>query len=282
MPLHSTSKTSPSAFLLMEECCRSPWKTWQRPFRMAPGVYYVSGNNWVASYLLDTGDGLVLIDTGMHETVYLLIESVRMLGFDIRNIRKILLTHAHIDHIGGARALKELTGAKLYLGRRDLLFLHERRDLIGGEGQYTCGLFEPDELYDDARPICQGNLTIHSVSTPGHTPGCTSFYFDVQDAVHGRTLRCAIHGGVGLNLKNSDFEKTGLPHSLRDEFIAGLEKLDKWHVDVTLPSHTNQYGILPLVDQISEEYNPFYEPGVWHELMNERLERVREIVKAGI
>ncbi len=282
MPLNSTSRTSPPAFQLMEECCRSPWKTWQKPFRMAPGVFYVSGNNWVASYLIDTGDGLILIDTGMHETVYLLIESVRMLGFDIKDIRKILLTHAHIDHIGGARALKELTGAKLYLGKRDLLFLHERHDLIGGEGKYTCGLFEPDVLYDDDAPIRQGNMTIHSVSTPGHTPGCTSFWFDVQDAVHEKTLRCAIHGGVGLNVRNRDFEETGLPSSLRDEFIEGFKKLDKWHVDVTLPSHTNQYGILPLVDQITEEFNPFDESGVWHELMNERLERVYQIVKAGI
>ena len=127
MPLNSTSKTSPPAEQLMERCCRRPWEAYTEPIRMAPGVWYISGNDWVACYLIDTGDGLILIDTAMHETVYLLIENVRKLGYELTDIKKILLTHAHIDHIGGARTLKELTGAKIYLGERDLLFLHERR-----------------------------------------------------------------------------------------------------------------------------------------------------------
>ncbi|MBT9778090.1 MBL fold metallo-hydrolase [Clostridium sp. MCC353] len=277
MPLNSTSKTSPPAMVLMERCCRRPWEAYVEPIKMAPGVYYISGNDWVACYLIDTGDGLILIDTAMHETAYLMIENIRKLGYELTDIKKILLTHAHIDHIGAARTMKELTGAKLYLGERDLLFLHERRDLIR-IGDYTCGEFEPDELYGDDKPITQGNITIHTVSTPGHTPGCTSMFFDVTDK-DGRVLRCGIHGGVGLNLTKQNFEEDRLPATLRDEFIEGLKKLDQMEVDICLPSHTNQVGILLLKDQVTEDFNPYLDPSIWHELMQERLERVMQIVE---
>ena len=279
MPLNSTSVTSPPPGDLMARVCRRPWEAYVEPFPMTPGVWYISGNDWVACYLIDTGDGLVLIDTAMHESAYLMIENIRKLGYELTDIKKILLTHAHIDHIGAARTMKELTGAKLYLGARDLEFLHERRDLIANNGEYTCGEFEPDELYDDAKPISQGHITVRTVSTPGHTPGCTSMFFDVTDK-NGRTLKCGIHGGVGLNTLNREyFEEKRQPVSLRDEFIEGLKKLDKMDVDICLPSHTNQVGILPLVPQISEDHNPFIDPSIWHELMNERLERVYALIE---
>lgn len=278
MPLNSTSKTSPPPQELMERCCRRPWETYLPPLKMAPGVYYISGNNWVACYLIDTGDGLILIDTAMHETVYLMIENIRKLGYELTDIKKILLTHAHIDHIGAARTLKELTGAKLYLGERDMLFLTKRRDLIYPIDSYTCGEFMPDCFYADDMPITQGNITIHTVATPGHTPGCTSMFFDVADK-SGKILRCGIHGGIGLNtITKNDFKKAGLPISLRDEYIKGLRELDKMHVDICLPSHTNQVGILLLADQVTENFNPYLDPSIWHELMQERMERVMEIV----
>lgn len=276
MPLNSTSKTSPSPWVLMERVCNRPWEAYLEPIKMGPKVWYISGNDWVAAYLIDTGDGLILIDTAMQESLYLLVENVHKLGYEMTDIKKILISHAHIDHIGAVRPLKELTGADIYIGERDLLFLNERRDLIMA-GEYHCGEFEPDYLYSDDSPITLGNISIRTVSTPGHTPGCTSFFFDVIDK-HGKKLRCAMHGGVGLNITKKDFELTGLPPSLRDEYIEGLRKLDKEHVDITLPSHTNQVGILLLVDQITEEFNPFVDSSIWHELMQERLGRTLEIV----
>ncbi|MCH3918480.1 MAG: MBL fold metallo-hydrolase [Spirochaetia bacterium] len=267
-----------SAEVLMEHCCREPWDTYQSPIKMAPRVYYVSGNNWVASYLIDTGDGLILIDTGMHETAYLLLENIRKLGFDYRDIKKILLSHAHIDHIGAARTLKELTKADLYLGKRDLLFLHERRDLIY-IGNYTCGLFEPDYIYDDEKPIIQGDITIRTISTPGHTPGCTSFFFDVRDDIHNKILHCGMHGGIGVTCTKKALNQMGLPLSLQTEFAEGLENLDKMDIDVCLPSHTNQVDILSLQDQVTDSFNPYDDPSVWHKLMKERLMRVKTMIE---
>lgn len=279
MPLNSTSTTSLPPESLMERCCRTPWVSYLKPFPMAPGVYYVSGNDWVACYLIDTGDGLILIDTAMHETCYLLLESIRYLGFDPREIKKILLTHAHIDHMGAARTLKELTGAELYLGERDLFIVKERKGLIFNEG-FTCGDIVPDRLYSDDTPIVLGKIMIHTKSTPGHTPGCTSMFFKVKDQ-NGNAYNCGIHGGVGLNTLSRKFlMENGLPLSLQEEYMEGLRRLDKLDVDICLPSHTNQVGIIPLIDQITDEFNPFVDKTIWHELMQERIGRMEQMMKA--
>jgi metallo-beta-lactamase class B len=265
--------------LEMERACRRPWEGYLPPIRMAKGVYYISGNDWVGCYLLDSGDGLIVIDTAMHETLYLMLENIRRLGYDPRQIRKILISHAHIDHVGGARSLKELTGASLYMGKRDMLFLKERPELLCNEdGWYTCGDFDPDFFYSDDEPIRLGNLEITTVATPGHTPGCTSFFFDVTD-VDGEVRRCGMHGGVGLNTMTREyFASTGLPISLRDEYIASMELVDRLSVDIALPSHTNQVGILALVDTITDSFNPYVEPGIWHEFVRDRIDRVKALI----
>lgn len=238
----------------------------------------MSGNDWVACYLIDTGDGLILIDTAMHETCYLMLECIRSLGYDPMDIKKILLTHAHGDHMGAARTLKELTGAKVYLGARDLFMVRERKDLIYSDG-YTCGDLEPDELYSDDKPIIQGKVTIHTISTPGHTPGCTSMIFRVRDK-EGRSYTCGIHGGLGLNTLSRTFlEENGLPLDLQQEYCDGLRRLDKLHVDICLPSHTNQVGIIPLIGEIRENVNPFVDESIWHELMHERLKRMEWLME---
>lgn len=281
MPLNSTSVSSPPPQNLMERCCRRPWEAYVEPFKMAPGVWYIGGNDWVACYLIETGDGLILIDAAMHETAYLMIDNIYKIGYKPTDIKKILITHAHLDHMGGARTMQELTGAKLYLGKRDLRYVTERKDLLGGGGaaNYTCGDITPDEFYDDDKPITQGNISIRTISTPGHTPGCTTMVFDVTDK-NGKVLTCAIHGGVGLNtLSREYFEQSGEPVSLRDEFIEGLKMLDKLHVDICLPSHTNQVGILPLVPEITEEHNPFIDESIWHELLDERLKRTLALIE---
>ena len=70
---------------------------------MGPHVYSVGGNDDVCAYLLDSGQGHILIDTGMEQSVYLLVDSIHRMGFDPRDIKMILLSHYHGDHVNGAR-----------------------------------------------------------------------------------------------------------------------------------------------------------------------------------
>ena len=72
--------------------------------------------------------------------------------------------------------------------------------------------------------------------------------------------------------------ENGLPLSLQQEFIDGLKKLDQLHVDICLPSHTNQVGIVPLIGEITDEFNPFLDESIWHELMQERIGRMEQMM----
>ncbi len=101
------------------DICTQPWKFQVEPFCIVSGLYYV-GNSNVSSHLIDTGDGLILLDTGFPQTGYLLLESIRRLGFDPHDVAYILHCHGHYDHFGGTRAIVELTSAQTFLGEGDV------------------------------------------------------------------------------------------------------------------------------------------------------------------
>jgi metallo-beta-lactamase class B len=254
-----------------------PWEVALEPFKVAPHVYYV-GNTWVGAYLIDTSEGLILIDTTMHGQVYLVLESIRKLGFDPKDINILLVSHAHYDHIGGVRPIIELTGAKVYIGKEDELFIKERPDLLFTEG-YPFGSFQADEYYDDNKPIILGDMTIHTLHTPGHTPGTTSFFFDDNDD-KGNVYHCAMHGGIGANtLSDEYFKKSGLHVSLRDDYLKGLQKLRDMEIDIAIGSHPNQTNMIEKVNQITDTFNPFVDNTIWRKFIDERILVVKRMMK---
>ena len=104
------------------------WKARMTPFKVIGNLYFV-GTIPASAHLIDTGDGLILLDSGYPETLYLVLQSIYELGFNPYDIKYILHSHGHIDHIGGTRALAELTGAKTVIGRLDLDYVTGDRDL---------------------------------------------------------------------------------------------------------------------------------------------------------
>lgn len=243
----------------------APWRYAAEPFEIADRVFYV-GNTWVGSYLLDTGDGLILIDSGVAQSVYLLLENIRKLGFDPRQIKKILLTHGHFDHAGGAEMIRRYTGAQVYLGREDWFIVDERPELLLA-GQDACPLFERDAWYREGEPIRLGNVSIQPVHTPGHTPGTWSFFF--QTTWQGGVYMCGMHGGLGFNtLHDAYFEQTGLPRSLREEYLRSLEKLRGIHVDIHLGSHPETARMLEKAAGRKADQNPFIDPEEWNRFLD--------------
>lgn len=263
---------------LLEQGCERPWEVAIEPFRVAPNVYYV-GNSWVGGYLVRTDEGLILIDTTMHSQVYLIFESIRKLGFDPKDIKLILCTHAHYDHIGGVRPIAEYSGAKIYMAKEDEFFLTEQPELIYNQG-YPCGSFEVDAYFADNDPITLGGITIYTEHCPGHTPGTTSLFIEDKDE-DGTTYICGMHGGVGLGtVMDWYFEKHDQPKSLRDQYRAGLEKLRSRKVDIAVAMHPNHLGMLEKVGDDRNDFRPFHDPDAWTGFLNERLRLLDEMMAA--
>ena len=275
MPFRCTPPT-PHA---IDTMAHHPWTLWHEPFQVAPRTWYVAGQTWVGSYLIDTGDGLVLIDTAVAESTALLVESIHRAGFDPRVVKKILLSHAHVDHCGGAGIMAALTGAEVWMSREDLGFMHACPDeTIDLDPRLHAMPFEPDELYDPNEPVTLGDVAIRCVPTPGHTIGCTSFLWDVTNPANGERYTVGMHGGVGANTMNDDYyEKSHyLTPDLRDRFIADLEPVGDLHVDIALPSHPNQIEVLDRAGTYTDETQPFLDPSVWKDFLTERVRQVRE------
>ena len=224
--------------------CTHTWRFELSPFKIADDLYYV-GNRAVCAHLLDTGDGLLLIDTGYPQTLYLLLESIRKLGFDPRDVKFVLHTHAHYDHIGGTRALIELTGARTAIGAADASIARGRPELTEAElaGMTFYEFFEADEHLEDEQVIRIGKFKILCLSTPGHTPGAMSYSFDATCG--GRPCRAGLHGGPGLaSLTDAYLREHNLPFSLRTDYRAALDRLREEPVDLHLATHPGQNRLI--------------------------------------
>ena len=253
-----------------------PWLLWHRPFRVAPRIYYV-GNTWVGAYLIDTGSGLILLDTTLFEDVYLVLESIRDLGFNPHDIRHILLSHCHIDHSGGVCAIKALSGAKVWQSKEDTEFMSRPANRFG-DG-FKAMEYDVDCYYDNDVPLELGDVSIRTLLTPGHTPGTTSFFITVPDEA-GASLVVAMHGGVGVNTMNDEyFERFGEDRGLRSRFIEDCIRLKEVHVDICVPSHPAHGALFQRIGDDPMDYRPLLDPKEWPHFLDERRSFAEALIK---
>lgn len=268
-----------SAASIVESTAFRPWEVAVAPFELIPGLYYI-GNSWVGAYLIDTGDGLILIDTTVSETCYQLIDSIYRLGFNPRDIKLILLSHAHFDHTANASQIQGISGASIYLSHEDEMFRHDPAAsyLEGAYKQFKDFPYEVNCFYDDTDQITLGRITINTRLTPGHTPGTTSFFiqFPTND---GTKLTAAMHGGVGINTMTDEaFKKSGLSPSLRDRFIHDCEIMKQIPADICLPSHPTHAPLLELAEQKKADFNPFIDTERWSAFLEQRKSFAMELM----
>ncbi len=159
------------------------------PFRIAGDLYYVGASD-VASYLVVTPKGMILLDGGFAETAPQIEQNIATLGFKLADVKILLNGHAHPDHAGGLAQLKRDSGAAFYAMDREVQPLEHE-----GQGTFYRGdrkLFESihvDRVLHDGDTVSLGGVTLTAHRTAGHTPGCTSWSFRVMD---GATPRDAL------------------------------------------------------------------------------------------
>ena len=260
-----------------------PWEMHIDPFRIYGNLYYV-GDRAVCGHLIDTGDGLVMIDAGFTVTVPMLVDSIYRLGFDPKDIRMILLTHGHYDHMGAAEYFRELYGCKLGISRADAEMIRTRNDFELAELSWEATpLFKAPEtfdcLFEDGAVYRQGNTEILLKLTPGHTPGVMTFLFDVEE--NGVKKRAGLLGGVGLSATRDYFlEHFDLPRNTPEVMIEKAEELKKEHVDIHLGNHPADNDILKKRErELSEGGNPYVDETEWVRFLSELQEKIRESMK---
>lgn len=252
------------------------WRYQIPAYRIAPHVWNVGGQDDVAVYLLDTGKGLILLDSGYFESVYMVVDRIHRLGFDPKDVKHILLTHWHGDHVNGASALQSLSGAKIWLSRED-----ERIHQLHPEG--LPGMVNPeytvDCLYDDGKPIELGRFSIRTRLCPGHTPGVTSFFFEDTDDQTGETFRCAMHGGIGVYPMMTEewLKKDGATAEQVYRFISDCEELSHRPVDICLASHMNQGNVLPNLPEDLNDYRVFIADYAWADILLDRARAAMDL-----
>ena len=243
---------------------RSPWLYDCKPFHMVDNVYYV-GNTSVSSHLFDTGEGLLLLDTGYMETGYLMLEAIRELGFDPKNIKWIIHSHAHIDHFGSTRMLVEKYGCKTYMPAPDVCMMDEKKEFLWCE---ELGLpyeppydtwFQIDYAIQDGETLTFGNTKMTAYSAAGHTPGTMAYVFELPGG-----LKAAMHGGIGLNTLTSEYSlRYNLGTSWRDAYAASLDRLEDLAVDVVLGNHPKQSNTFEKLEMNADGENHFIDATEW-------------------
>ncbi len=254
-----------------------PWELHCDPFKLAPRMYYI-GNTWVGAFLIDTGDGLAVIDTTVFESAFDVVNNIYLLGYNPKDIKNIFLTHCHADHIGSSNQLKSMSGADIWLSKEDTEFFESRAN------KELSAKFHPvplhvDKFYDHSKPIVLGDVTIRTVLTPGHTPGTTTFFIDVPDE-NGKILTVGLHGGVGPNTMKPEYlEKYDLDRTLRQQFIDGCEELKKYHVDISIPSHPQHGDLMNRRGEDPNDYSPLVDETEWARFLQIRKEFAESLNK---
>lgn len=249
------------------------------PYRVIGNLYYV-GSKGLASYLITTTKGHILINSSMESSVPLIRDSVERLGFRFGDIKILLISHAHWDHCAGAARLKEMTGAKYFVMEQDVPVVES-----GGKADFQYG-GSPDKQYKptkvdralhDGNEVRLGDTVLVAHLTPGHTKGTTTWTTKVSEA--GKLYNVVIVGSPNVNPGYKLVGNTQYPQIAQD-YERGFEVLKSLPCDVFLGAHGDYYGMETKFARMKPgAANPFIDPDGYKSYVAEREQAFREELK---
>ncbi len=252
---------------------QSDWHDPFPPHRIADQLYHV-GSKGLASYLITTTNGHILINSGFERTVPIIRGNVEQLGFKFTDIKMLLASHAHSDHVAGHALVRELTGAQVAVMQGD-----DKVIASGGRGQY---LYQDEwkpcpvnRVLKDGEVISLGEARLTARLTPGHTRGCTTWVFSVND--RGRALNAVVIGSPNVNpgyalITNRDYPE------IADDYTKTFRLLRSLPCDLFLGAHGNYYGMEAKYKalQTNPKTNPFIDPAGYRAYVENRSQAFHE------
>ena len=253
---------------------------WNQPapaFRILGNIHYV-GTNELAAYLLTTPEGHILIDGGLPESAPLIEASIRKLGFKVEDVKILLTTQAHFDHVGSLAALAKDSGGQVMVMVGDQEIVEQ-----GGKGDYLFGdkpsfpATKVSRVLRDGAPITLGGTTLKAIATPGHTRGCTTFTTTVEE--DGRQLLVVFPGSTSVNPGTRLVKNESYP-GIKADYEQTFATLSALEPDVFLGAHTGFFDLAGKRDRLlkGEKPNPFIDPAGYKKWIQEMKSRFDKLV----
>jgi len=218
---------------------------WTEPFpafRIAGNLYYV-GSKGLASYLITSSQGHILINSDLEANVPMLRESITQLGFKFTDVKVLLISHAHWDHDAGSAKIKALTGAKYMVMDGDVPVVES-----GGVADFQYGgdpamRYPPtrvDRVLHDGDTVSVGDATLIAHLTPGHTKGNTTWTLAIREG--SRTLNAVIIGSPNVNAGYRLVGNAKYP-TIAEDFERTFRVLKSLRCDLFLGAHGSYYDL---------------------------------------
>jgi len=249
---------------------RPEWTTRHAPFRIVGNVYYV-GSKDLASYLITTSQGDILINSNLASSVPLIRKNIEALGFHFKDVKILLISHAHWDHAAGSAEVKRLTGARYMVMDADVPVVES-----GGKSDFQYGSdagshFPPtkvDRVLHDGDEVKLGGVVLVAHKTPGHTKGCTTWTMKVRE--DAKTYNVVIVGSPNVNtgyklVGNADYPTIAQDYELTFQTLKSLP------CDVFLGAHGAYFGMEAKFARMKPGgVNPFVDPEGYKSYVSER------------
>jgi metallo-beta-lactamase class B len=216
--------------------------------RILGNLYYV-GTYDLAVYLITTRDGNILINTGINDSVPAIRANIESLGFKFSDIKLLLATHGHWDHVAAMAEIKRVTGARMLMHEGDAELLETGGGYDFRFPQGRGAIYEPikvDRRLKDGEKVRLGEIELTVHHHPGHTKGATSFTYTTQEA--GRKYDVLIVNMGSINPGVNVGYMPGFPQ-ITDSYAKTLAKQKQLKPDVWVSSHAGHFNL-------HEKYKP--------------------------
>ena len=260
----------------------SVWDADFPPHRVAGNVYFVGRKN-IGIFLITTDAGHVLIDSGFEASVPAVKASIEKLGFRFEDIKYLLASHAHVDHVQGHARVRELTGAKVVASEPDAPFIESggKNDTYF-ENRYLWTPCPVDRVVKDGEQVSIGGTTLTARLTPGHTPGATTWTMTVVD---GGARKEVVFFPSGNILPRTKLVGNERYPTIAQDFERSFQTWKSLRCDVFLGAHGVFYDLPRKFRQLpregaapATEANPFEDEAGFRKEVNRLEERYRALL----
>ena len=262
---------------------KAEWTTPIAPFRIADNLYYV-GSKDLASYLIVTPAGDILINSSLKTSPPLIEKSIAQLGFHLRDVKILLISHAHFDHDAGSAELLRRTHAQYMVMDADVPVVES-----GGSKDfaYPGDRYPPahvDRILHDGDEVRLGNAVLTAHKTPGHTRGCTTW--TLRAVLDGKPRDVVIVGSWNVNSGFRLVDRPGHPASypgIAADYERTFATLEKLPCDIFLGAHGAYFNMLSKLARASGEngYDSVWiDPAGYHAAVAERKQAFEKELKS--